>query len=288
MADMTQAFADSDIVFARGQSNAPFPPLAFLNTSSYSDAEVKSDSRSLDISYNLDTYSGMAVAPYLIGSKDAVFGGLYASHSDFEVDAGLTKDFTVNTVGIPIGWLRQINNDWQLGAFFMPMGHDSSLEGSDWTWQYLGGAFGRYVQNDNLWWVFGLYVDIAPEEDFVIPYVGASWAINERWTLSAVMPWPAVLYAPTPQWLVRLGMSPSGASWSVSDDQRDVAINLDAWDFGLTVERRVKANFWASIEAGWGGLRGLRVNGSKLEGADFDIGSSAYISLDFTFRPSMN
>ena len=44
----------------------------------------------------------------------------------------------------------------------------------------------------------------------------------------------------------------------------------------------------ASLEAGWGGLRGLRVNDSELEEADFDIGSSAYISLDFKFRPSMN
>lgn len=288
IADVTRAFAESDIVFERGQSNAPFPPLAFLDVSSYSDTDVKSDSRGQEISYKLDTYSGMAVAPYLIGSTDAVFGGLYASHSDFEVDSGLTEDFTVNTVGIPLGWLRQVDDDWQVGAFFMPMGHDSSLAGSDWTWQYLGGAFGRYVQNEELWWVFGLYMDLAPEENFFIPYVGASWDINDQWTLSAVMPWPAVVYAPTPNWLVRLGVSPSGASWSVSRDQREVAINLDAWDFGLTVERRFIGNLWASLEAGWGGFRGLRVNDSELEEADFDIGSSAYVSFDVTFRPSMN
>ncbi|MFT6051872.1 MAG: hypothetical protein ACJAZ0_003048 [Halioglobus sp.] len=288
MANMTQAFADSDIVFERGESNAPFLPLAFLDASSYSDAEVGSDSRGQEINYKLDTYSGMAVAPYLVGSKDAVFGGLYASHSDFEVNAGLTEDFNVNTVGIPLGWLRQVDDNWQVGAFFMPMGHNSSLEGSDWTWQYLGGAFGRYVQNDTLWWAFGLYMDIAPGEDFFIPYVGASWDINNHWTLSAMMPWPAILYAPTPNWLVRLGASPSGASWSVSTDQREVAINVDAWDFGLTVERRFAGNLWASLEAGWGGFRGLRVNDSKLEEAEFDIGSSAYISIDFTFRPSIN
>jgi len=48
MAEMTQVLADSDIVFQRGQSNAPFPPLAFLSASSYGDAEVASDSRVTD------------------------------------------------------------------------------------------------------------------------------------------------------------------------------------------------------------------------------------------------
>jgi hypothetical protein len=65
-------------------------------------------------------------------------------------------------------------------------------------------------------------------------------------------------------------------------------MNLDAWDFGLGVERRVTGNLWAALEAGWGGFRGLRISDHSVEEPDFEVGSSAYISLDFSFRPAVD
>jgi hypothetical protein len=86
---------------------------------------------------------------------------------------------------------------------------------------------------------------------------------------------------------------PSGASWSVSLQEGDdsVAVNLDAWDFGLEVERRLWGGafggFYASLEVGVGGLRGLRLQDSELETPDLDVSSSAFLSLDFKFRPGL-
>jgi hypothetical protein len=283
---LVNQFEQSDIVFQRSSSTVPFPPIAFLGARSYADAEVESG-RGDALKYDIDTVSQAAGLPILVTQKDALIIGEYLSWSDFDIKNEGTDSFDVVTVGLPLAWLRQQSDDWQLAAFVMPMGHHSSKDNSDWTWQYLGGAFARYVQNDRLWWAMGLYADIAPGDNFYIPYVGASWSINDHWTLSAIMPWPGISYAPNQNWLFRLGASPSGASWAIDEEQGETVTNFDAWDFGLSAEKRLDGNFWGSVEAGVGGLRGLRFSGSSVDTPDLDVSSSWYLSIDLKYRPAL-
>ena len=283
---VTQEFAASEIVFPRAVSNAPFVPLAFVGATSYGDAEV--DGREgVNAEYDVSTVSQMAMLPILMGERDALLVGEYLSWSDFSVQGEQTNSFDVTSVGLPVAWLRQLDPAWQAAVFVMPMGHYDNVDGGDWAWQYMGGVFARYVQHDRLWWAFGFYADIAPGDNFYIPYVGASWVINERWTLSAIMPWPALLYAPSRDWLFRLGASPSGSSWSFKPDGGEATVNLDAWDFGLGVEHRLAANIWLSAEAGIGGFRGLRLSGSDVESPDLNVSTSPYVGMTLNFRPSL-
>ena len=225
--------------------------------------------------------------PFLLGERDALVIGEYLSWSDFSVKAASDDSFAVTTVGLPVAWLRQVDPAWQVAAFVMPLGHHDDIDGSNWAWQYLGGTFARYVQHERLWWAFGFYFDVAPGDNFYIPYVGASWVINERWTVSAVMPWPALLYAPDKDWLFRLGASPSGSSWSFNPEGGDAAVNLDAWDFGLSAERRLSGGIWLSMEVGVGGFRGLRLSGTDVDAPDLDVSTSPYFGIDLKFRPSL-
>ncbi|PLW68556.1 DUF6268 family outer membrane beta-barrel protein [Pseudohalioglobus lutimaris] len=277
-------FEASDFEFQRSISNAPFPPLAFLSVASYSNVEAESSAgRSLE--YDVNRISQMAAVPFLLGKRDALIVGEYLSVSEFNVDSDEFGDVRVSSVGLPVGWMRQANPDWQLAALVMPLGHNSDLKNSDWDWQYLGGAFSRYVQDETLWWAFGLYFDVGSGDDTYLPYLGASWSINERWTLSAVMPWPAVIYSPGPDWMLRLGAAPSGASWSLDLEDANVGVNLDSWDFGLTGEYRVAGNFWLGAEAGVGGMRGLRLNDGDVEEPEVDFSSNAYLRFTVKFRP---
>ena len=279
-------FNDSDFSFHRSRTNVPFTPVAFLGTSRYSKAETTTP-EGLDLKYDVNGVSQMAGLPILLGKRDALIIGEYLSWADFDVDGADIDSFNVGTVGIPIAWLRQADEDWQLAAFVMPRANHSSLENSNWTFQTMGGTFARWTQSDHVWWAFGFYFDIAPDDNFYIPYVGASWNINERWTLSAVMPWPAVLYAPTPDWLFRFGMSPSGASWAINPEGGDVAVNIDAWDFGLTTSRRVRGNFWVDVEVGVGAFRGLRISGSDVKDPEIDSGASWFAGMEFNYRPAV-
>ncbi|MFV8817264.1 hypothetical protein [Haliea sp. E17] len=289
MARQTRAFEESEFIFARSGSNVPFPPLAFAGVSHYGDARVESDSRGTKFDYDLTTATQAAALPLLLGERDALIIGEYVSWSEFRVRDGGDGKFNVASVGLPLGWLRQVNNDWQAAAFVFPLAHKADFDDAEWSWQYMGGVFGRYVQSERLWWAFGFYADIAPDDNFYIPYLGATWAFDDHWTLSAIMPWPAVLYAPSQDWLFRIGVSPSGASWSVSPQgtQDDVALNLDAWDLGVSVERRLTGGIYASLETGIGGFRGLRLDSGSLEDTDFSVHSSPYIQLDIKFRPGV-
>ncbi len=289
MRRLTRQFENSDIEFQRAASNIPFLPVAFLGASYYGDADVDTNRRGAkDISYDVTAVSQAAGMPFLLTERDALIVGEYVSIADIDIETTNTDSFTVATLGLPVGWLRQIDPDWQSVAFVMPMGHRDDRDGSEWTWQYMGGAFARYVQHDRLWWAFGFYADVGPGDDFYIPYVGASWSINERWTVSAMMPWPAILYAPDKNWLLRLGASPSGASWSFNPQgSGDTTVNLDAWDFGLSAERRLAKDLWLSVEAGVGGFRGLRLSGTDVDAPDLDVSTAPYAEIALRFRPSL-
>lgn len=290
MAETLEDFENSQFVFPRTGSNVPFPPLAYAGASHYSGTEIEASGRGAALEYDLSTVSQAAGIPRLVGERDALVLGEYLSWSEFRVRDDRSRDFSVASIGLPAGWIRQVNRDWQAAAFIMPLAHKASLDDSHWSWQTMGGVFARYVHSDTLWWAFGAYVDIAPGDDFYIPYLGASWEINQHWTLSGIMPWPALLYAPTPDWLFRVGATPSGASWSVTPEDGDeaVALNLDAWDLGASVERRLSGGFSVGLEAGIGGLRGWRLDGSDFEEMDFRASASPYVRLQFRFRPGVH
>ncbi|GAB5450944.1 MAG: hypothetical protein Hals2KO_12720 [Halioglobus sp.] len=243
--DLVERLHDSDFVFPRAQSNAPMFPLASIGVTAYTDSEVKNpDGAALE--YDINRTTQTAFLPIQMSRRDALIVGNYLSSSDFSVQNDNGDSFKVVSIGLPVGWFRQANEEWQVAGFVMPLAHKSSENGSDWNWQYLGGAFSRYEQNEHLWWAFGFYFDIAPGDNFYIPYVGASWTINERWTISAIMPWPSVVYSPSRDWSMRFGASPSGASWSFAPEQDEIAMNISTWDFGISLDRRVYKRLWFS------------------------------------------
>lgn len=281
------AFASSDIVFPRSVSNAPFLPLAVLSARSYGEAQVEFGDSGESIAYTQDGISAAGAVPFLASSRDLLIAGAYLNQVNFSTDEPLIDDFRVRSVGLPIGWLHQVDPQWQAAAFAMPLWHDNNQFDGARSDQLMAGAFARYTKNDHLWWMFGVFGDRNDLDTYFLPYVGASWVINPQWTISAIMPWPSIDYAPNRDWLFSLGASPSSAAWSVRPSSEDVAVSLDAWDFGLDVERRVSGNLWVAARAGIGGLRGVRYStrDNKLEGADIDVGASGFISLSLRFRP---
>jgi hypothetical protein len=73
----------------------------------------------------------------------------------------------------------------------VPFYNHSSLGecGKDY-WQVMGGAVARYTRNDRLWWLFGVVFDDSDFGTSVLPYMGASLTLSERWSVSAILPWP--------------------------------------------------------------------------------------------------
>mgnify|MGYP000034161134 CR=1 FL=1 len=83
------------------------------------------------------------------------------------------------------------------------------------------------------------------------------------------------------------GAAPSGAAWSLDLDNSEVAVDLDAWDFGLGLEHRFAGNLWLGARAGVGGLRGLRLQDSKVEEPELDFSSNYFLGLTLNYRPAV-
>jgi hypothetical protein len=283
---LARRFAQSEFVFTRGRSDIPFVPLAWIDLSSYEQSRFLTPAGTgSDLSFRQKTLSEGSLVPFLLNPRDALLIGQWTSWTRLSLSSG--SDINVVSLSLPLGWARQASQDWQLAAFVAPVGH---VNAGEWYWEFMGGAFTRWLESDRFVWIFGFYADLQPLEDFYIPYVGLTWTIDQHWTLSAVMPWPALLYSPTPDWLVRLGVAPSGASWFAQVDPQATTvkhprITFTSWDMGLSVEKRLWKGVWMGAEAGVSGLRGLSFTGSDWKGPNSDLGLNGYVSLKVNYRP---
>ena len=283
-----RAFTESDLVFARSFSNAPFLPVAFLGSSHYGDAMVSEEGATPETAgtrYQATGTSQYAGVPFLLSKRSMAVLGEYVSYADFSVDNG--EDFTVTSASIAAGYLYQVDPDWQVIAALVPFYNHSSLgeRGKDY-WQVMGGAVARYTRNDRLWWLFGVVFDDSDFGTSVLPYVGASLTLTERWSVSAILPWPQLMYAPSKDWFVSLGASYSGNSWAVNNATGAVGLNLSGFDFGFGGGMRLKGPLWLEGAVGVGGLRALTITDGDVSGPGIDVSSSPFINLSLTFRPS--
>ena len=283
-----RAFTESDLVFVRGLSNAPFLPVAFLGNTHYGDAMVSEEGATPETAgtrYSVNSTSQYAGVPFLLNKRSMVVLGEYVSYSNFSVDNG--EDFSVASASLAAGYLYQISDDWQMIGALVPFYNHSSIgeRGKDY-WQVMGGAVARYTRNDRLWWLFGVGFDDSDFGTTWLPYVGASLILNERWSISAILPWPQVIYAPSQDWFVSLGAAYSGNSWAVDTGTGKVGLNLSGFDFGFGGAMRLKGPLWLEGAVGVGGLRSLTINDGNVSGPSIDVSSSPFINISLTFRPS--
>jgi hypothetical protein len=287
---VSRQFLDSEFVFSRTQSDVPFVPLAWLDVNSYRDTTYRTPSGEVgDLSFRQTSISEATLLPVLLGRRDALVIGQWGTWTRLESTQSQDETSVAN-ISLPLGWARQASPDWQLAAFVAPSANHS---GGHWYWDYMGGVFARYLGKPHFAWLFGFYGEVTAPEELYVPYVGVTWTIDRHWTLSAVLPWPAVLYAPTPDWLLRFGLAPSSASWITETSVQGNApqrfrADLTSWDLGFRVERRAWKSLWVGGEAGVSGFRGFAFSSGKgWQDPKGSLGSDPYLVLTMTFRPSL-
>ena len=283
-----RAFAASDLVFSRGFSNAPFLPVAFLGSTHSGDANISEEGATPETAgkrYQVNSTSQYAGVPFLLNKRSMVVIGEYLSYSNFSVENG--EDFSVASATLAAGYLYQLSDAWQLLGAVVPFYNHSSIgeQGKDY-WQVMGGALARYTRNERLWWLFGVVFNDSDFGTTWFPYVGASLILNDRWSVSAILPWPQVIYAPSKDWFVSAGASYSGNSWAVNSGTGAVGLNLSGFDVGFGGGMRLKGPLWLEAAAGVGGLRSLTITDGDVSGPSIDVSSSPFINISLTFRPS--
>jgi len=123
-----RAFTESDLVFARSFSNAPFLPVAFLGNTHYGDATVSEEGATPETAgtrYRVNSTSQYGGIPFLLNKRSMAVLGEYVSYSNFTVDNG--EDFSVASASLAAGYLYQVNPDWQVIGALVPFYNHSSL-----------------------------------------------------------------------------------------------------------------------------------------------------------------
>jgi hypothetical protein len=280
---LVRRFSESEFNLLRGQTNVPFLPLAWVDVTGYKESSFEGAANLPAIDVRQRQVSEGAFLPIPVGRRDLIVIGEWLGYTNFDFDLS-HEDLEVLSVSIPIGWMRQTSPDWQVAAFVAPLGHSSRDDG--WYWETMGGVFARRIYGDSTAWIFGAYFDVGPLESFYTPYIGATFILNRQWSIEAVLPWPGVSYAPNPDTLFRLGISPSGTSWSAEPGVQHPRTDMSAWNIGLRAERQVASQIWLGFETGVSALRGLTFIDSNWQSPQTKLNNSAYAMLTLNFRPS--
>ena len=123
-----RAFTESELVFVRGFSNAPFLPVTMLGNTHYGDAMVSEEGATPETAgtrYSVNSTSQYGGVPFLLNKRSMVVLGEYVSYSNFSVDNG--EDFSVASASLAAGYLYQISDDWQMIGALVPFYNHSSL-----------------------------------------------------------------------------------------------------------------------------------------------------------------
>jgi hypothetical protein len=285
--ELVERFSTSEFELLRGQTDVPFPPLAWITQTAYERADISdANGQATGREYQQRSTSEGLLLPVPVGRRDLLLAGEWAELTRFQAKDDSASDVNVLSVAVPVGWARQLKHDWQVAAFAAPLGHKSSQDG--WYWEGLGGVFWRYSKSARTTWLFGAYFDVSSFEEFYTPYAGASFDLGRHWSIDVVLPWPGVTYAPNSNWMVRIGATSAGSSWTVGPQATTLKVNVTGIDVGLHAAHRVYHNIWLGIEAGASGFRGLTFSGSGWQPLEGNLEGKLYGLLTVNFRPSLS
>jgi hypothetical protein len=278
---MIQQFQRSDFVFGRTDGNAPFPPMAWVAFKNHGESELTLDGTV--VRFDENAISQMLVAPVWIGKKDMILAGEYAAWQQIGFNAPRAAQRDVYTFVPLVAWMRQIEPRSQLGVFVAPEytkgGEFNGHEFTEWS-AYTGVIVLRW-STESFAWVYGGVAAFSPDSNMLLPYLGTLWLPNPRWTVAMLLPWPGVTYAPSRNYMFRLGLSPADATLA-SNDGEDLHLGYTSWNLALSASHRVVGNIWATAYAGYTGFGSFNI-GNDDRSTKLDRGM--VWSLEISVRP---
>ena len=280
--DLVQAIAHSDIRFTLADSYVPFIPIAWANYRHYTETEFVNN---VGLGkFREDQANLGAIVPAYVGQRDMVLVGFDAAFSQFDFDTPAVRDANVVTLTPVAGWLRQLDDDSQIGAFVAPLFSSALDDSSEWGAEAFAGVIGSYRANDRLMWIYGGVYEYSFGDHYFYPYVGLRWTPDEHWAVSLVAPWPTIAYAPNENFFINVGVTPGGASWRVNDAGDEAVASFGSWNLSTGAAYRLSGHFWLHAEAGFAGLRSLEINQGDTQ-LDADLQRQPLFFLALEFRP---
>ncbi len=279
--ELIEAVMRSDFVFDRNISNVPFFPLAYLSTT-YSGDNDFDQCPVADCSFSWTSISQGLGLPVWVGQQDMFLLGESLELDRLESGG---RELDLVSAGVLVAWIRQHSPSLQYGAFVYAYdGIDEDVEFNQPNGNY-AGIMARYRHEERLHSYWGV-VRVSEENDALYyPYAGLDWYVGDEWSLSLLLPWPAVTYAPQRTRLYRFGALYNGSDWSRDSNGDLLQTSLGRVNFGFSYEQKLDGLLWLEAGVGYSGLgRAVLQSG---DGIDFEsnISNEPYLRISLNFRP---
>ena len=279
-----------DFEFSRAQSDIPFLPVLSLGYTAYGKSEFQRvDGTGPNEEFRSQVSSAYAMVPLYLGKSGLLLAIPVVSHTRFNFIGGDLPDRGVTALYLPVGGMWQTDNGNQWGGFFMPAGYSPLSGQGSWAWSWMGGVMGRHMSGERLTWYYGVVYDYAFSDGYFLPYLGFTYIIDPGWAISMIAPWPGISYAPCDWFFLRLGVSPSGASWALdrkTDGGEQVTTSIGGWNLGLWANWRLGSSpWWLAAGGGVSGLRSLEFNQNGSADFSQSVGSEPWFGISLSMRP---
>ncbi|MDD4735178.1 MAG: hypothetical protein PHP44_03625 [Kiritimatiellae bacterium] len=279
---------NTEFEFSRSESDVPFLPVLSLRHTEYGkNTFTRTRGDQEDIEFRSRNTAAYAMVPIYVGKKSIALAVPYVSYTHFAFTEGPLKDRDVTGLNLVLGGAVQTSPGQQWGGFIMPSAYSPLTDNAEWAGSGWACVAGRSLQGERTVWYYGLVYDYAFSDGFFLPYLGFSYIIDPCWAISLVAPWPAINYAPSDSLFFKLGVSPSGSSWTIDPkgDDSQVVGSLGAWDFGFWAEKRVYKSVWFNFGVGYSGLKSFEFNTQGDTEFDPSLKSEPFVSIAINIRP---
>lgn len=282
---LLEKLISSDFTYDRNISNAPPLMIGYLDTNAQNGLTFESEcppALENDCRLSYRSLSQGFVTPVWVGQKNMLVLG---ETLDVDAFSNRTDSFTIYTGGLLAAWVSQPSAQWQMGTFvynYWNLGDNQERADTSTTY---AGYVARYRHSARLHSYLGLIYTDALERSLVFPYAAFDWFVNDRWTISAILPWPTLTYSPTPDQAFKIGALVSGTSWTSERDQGLYTRDFAQLNLGFVFEQRLNELFWGEFSVGYAGLGRLSIDSDQDSDLQVDMESSPYFRIGINLRP---
>jgi len=272
----------SDFVFDRNLSNVPFFPLGYV-VGTYQDSLTLSECHQPECDVNYASLSEGAGLPVWVGQKNMLILGQSLEFDRLKSESGNVND--VNTVGALAAWISQPSTKIQAGGFYYYYTGFDITDGGTHPRGNMSGAVVRIRHRPTFHSYWGVIrLDDQMSVDFY-PYAGFDWYIGQKWSVSMVLPWPSIGYAPDPNTLYKIGALYSGSDWLIQGEEEVQLRSISKIDAGFSYEKRIHGMIWGEIGMGLSGFGRFTIKSNAEVEYKNDIDSSPFVKISLNLRP---
>lgn len=210
--------------------------------------------------------------------------GLRWTQYDFLSSGETFKDFTAQSIRLPLRGAITRSNDWSWAVILTPALR-SDFDGV--TSDDIG--FNGLVLATYPWspaWNFsaGLVYGQNFGRSQFFPALGAVWKPDPVWQVDLLFPRPRVAYTATSNLTIQAGVEPGGDEWNINfnGESRDLA--LTEYKAGAGFEYKLARNLFVAVHAGYVFNRKLEVRDGRRREMENDIADTGFARIGLIYK----